>query len=373
MAAAKNIGACDRETALNEAKPTGCSAHQPASSSPRPNYCDAGNHRGSVRLSKALLGVAVACFVIAGGCTTHGAHHPLLQSEQAPAPIPKLLAVYMPWFGDHTHMEVGYSSQDPGVLRKQIEQAKHMGISAFVVDWYGRARPYSDHNFALLQQIASENHFQVALLYNESEDEDEQATDAAMAALDEAYQNYFGPTARYREAYLTYDGRPLMFVFPKRGHANWNRIREHCSAWDRPPLFLYENQPPQQYADDFAGSYAWVEPGPGGWAPDGSNWGEQYLEKFYKTMRGEPGKIAVGGAWPGFDDSKASWGLNRHMQSDCGKTFDTTLNMYERYYDNANPLPFMLIETWNDYEEGTAIERRTATGCGSGGGNSAAQ
>jgi hypothetical protein len=23
----------------------------------------------------------------------------------------------------------------------------------------------------------------------------------------------------------------------------------------------------------------------------------------------------------------------------------------------------MLIETWNDYEEGTAIERRTATNC----------
>jgi hypothetical protein len=23
-----------------------------------------------------------------------------------------------------------------------------------------------------------------------------------------------------------------------------------------------------------------------------------------------------------------------------------------------------LIETWNDYEEGTAIERRTATDCG---------
>jgi hypothetical protein len=27
-------------------------------------------------------------------------------------------------------------------------------------------------------------------------------------------------------------------------------------------------------------------------------------------------------------------------------------------------LPFMLIETWNDYEEGTAVERGTATACG---------
>ncbi|MGC2711132.1 MAG: hypothetical protein WA252_18515, partial [Candidatus Sulfotelmatobacter sp.] len=82
---------------------------------------------------------------------------------------------------------------------------------------------------------------------------------------------------------------------------------------------------------------------------------------------------AIGGAWPGFNDSKAKWGLNRHMESDCGKTFDATLNMYERYYDNANPLPFMLIETWNDYEEGTAIERRSAAECGSGSGTSASR
>jgi hypothetical protein len=350
------------------------STGQPANSYPHLKMRRSTHRQRSPYLSKTLLSLALVCFVFAGGCTTPGAHRSLLQNEQAPAPLPRLLAVYMPWFGDHTHIDVGYSSQDPAVLRKQIEQAKHMGISAFVVDWYGQARPYSDHNFALLQEIASENHFQVALLYNESEDEDEQATDAAMAALDEAYQNYFGPTAKYRDAYLTYNGQPMMFIFPKRGHVNWNRIQKHCSGWNRPPLFLYENQPPQQYASDFAGSYAWVEPGPEGWAPDGSNWGEDYLENFYKTMRNKyPNKIAIGGAWPGFNDSKAKWGLNRHMQSDCGRTFEATLNMYEHYYDGANPLPFMLIETWNDYEEGTAIERRSAAECGSASGNSASR
>src|ERR1700683_3818545 len=148
---------------------------------------------------------------MATGCTTPGIHH-ALQNAQAPSLSPKLLAVYMPWFGDHTHLDVCYSSQDPGVLRKQIEQARHMGISAFVVDWYGEANPYSDHNFALLQQAASETHFQVALLYNEPEDEDAGATDAAIASLDKAYQNYIGPTAKYRDAYLTYESRPMIFI-----------------------------------------------------------------------------------------------------------------------------------------------------------------
>jgi len=297
-------------------------------------------------------------------------HPAMLRSGQAPSLSPKLLAVYMPWFGDHTHIDVGYSSQDPAVLRKQIQQAHRMGISAFVVDWYGESRPYSDHNFALLQQIASESNlnFQVALLYNESEDEDSEATDAAIAALDKAYRDYFGPTAKYRDAYLTYEGRPMYFVFPKSGHVDWNTVRQHCSAWDRPPLLIFKDLPPAKYADDFAGSYAWVQPGPGGWAPDGSNWGQKYLENFYDTMRNKhPDKIVIGGAWPGFDDSAAKWGLNRHMTRACGKTLNDTLSLYERYYDSANPLPFLMIETWNDYEEGTAIERPSPANCGTDG------
>jgi len=63
-----------------------------------------------------------------------------------------------------------------------------------------------------------------------------------------------------------------------------------------------------------------------------------------------------------FDDSAAMWGLNRHMQSACGKTRDETWNFYQRDYDAAKPLPVFLIETWNDYKQGTA--NRAAHGNG---------
>jgi Glycosyl hydrolase family 99 len=315
-------------------------------------------------LHKALLSLSVFCFIVASGCATRGMHQTLLPNGQAPALSSQLLAVYMPWFGNHTHIDVGYSSQDPSVLRKQIQQARHMGISAFVVDWYGESNPYSDHNFGLMQEAASESHFQVALLYNEAEDADSQATDSAIASLDKAYRDYIGPTAKYRGAYLTYEGRPLIFIFPKGGHPDWNRVREHCANWEAAPLLIYKDEPAANQSNAFAGSYAWVQPGPGGWAPDGSNWGEQYLKSFYQTMQDKhPDKIAIGGAWPGFDDSAAKWGLNRHIRSACGKTFDDTLTLYQKYYDGAKPLPFMLIETWNDYEEGTAIERRSEANC----------
>jgi hypothetical protein len=239
-----------------------------------------------------------------------------------------------------------------------------MGISGFVVDWYGEARPFSDHNFALLQEAADESHFQVALLYNESEDEDEQATDQAIAALDKAYKAYIGPQAQHRGAYLTYNGHPVIFIFPKQGHVNWNQVMEHCQAWESSPYLFYKDEAPAKYTADFAGLYAWVQPGQKGWTPDGSNWGEQYLDSFYKNMRTKhTDKIPVGAAWPGFDDSAAKWGLNRHMQSRCGQTFEDTLHLYTRYFDAEHPLPFVMVETWNDYEEGTAIERLNFAKC----------
>ncbi len=271
---------------------------------------------------------------------------------------PKILADYQPWFGDPDHIDVGYSSQDPSVLRKQVESARNMGIYAFVVDWYGPRRPFLDRSAALLQRIASEQHFHIALMYDETQDDNGHATDDAMEAMDLAYKKYIGPSAAARDAYLRYNGRPVIFVFPKRGHTDWDQVRQQVNQWESPPILLYQDDPPQQFAKAFDGEYAWVYPGPKGWAPDGQAWGEDYLRAFYKKMRNEHSdEVTVGGLWPGFNDTKASWSLNRHIDARCGKTFQDTMRMFEENNNPAHPIPFVLIATWNDYEEGTAIER----------------
>jgi hypothetical protein len=76
-------------------------------------------------------------------------------------------------------------------------------------------------------------------------------------------------------------------------------------------------------------------------------------------------KIIVGGAWAGFDDSKASWGLNRHISPRCGQTYADTFSFWRKYFTADDPPPFIMIETWNDHEEGTAIEDGIPT-CGTG-------
>jgi len=311
-----------------------------------------------------MLVLLVVLVVITDGCTRQEPKHLLQKSSLAGQSATRMLAVYEPWFGGADHRDVGYSSQDPQVLGHQIDEARNMGISAFVVDWYGDRRPYLDKSFALLQQVAEQKHFLVALMYDESEEDIGQSTDEAIIALDKAYRDYIGPHAPHRGSYLLYNGRPVIFVFPKSGHTDWNAVRQHVNGWQQPPVLFYKDDLSAQFRDAFDGVYPWIHPGSKGWTADGSDWGKDYLEKFYQNMKEKySDKIAVGAAWPGFDDRQAPWTLNRFMDPQCGKTFQDGLQLFHESYVDGDAPAFLLIETWNDYEEGTAIERLNFANC----------
>jgi len=56
--------------------------------------------------------------------------------------------------------------------------------------------------------------------------------------------------------------------------------------------------------------------------------------------------------------------LNRHISARCGQTFKDTFNFWRKDFPASDPPPFVMLETWNDHEEGTAIEGGIPT-CGS--------
>jgi hypothetical protein len=293
--------------------------------------------------------------LLSRGCSGPGADIAQPLKHKATGKSPEKLALYEAWFGHPKHISVGYSSQDRGVIDDQIRKAKAMGISGFVVDWYGDREPFIDRSYALMQAAAEKDNFHVAMMYDETEHE-EDATDEAIADFTMFHDTYLSSHSPGHEQYLTYEGRPMIFIFPTGRHTDWNRVRAMLSRWSAPPLLIFENLP-GEYASAFDGFYAWVQPGEKGWAADGSNWGEQYLSDFYQTMHAKYfDKIIVGGAWSSFDDSKASWGLNRRMSAQCGQTFANTYNLWHKYFTTDDPPPFILIETWNDHEEGTAVE-----------------
>lgn len=295
------------------------------------------------------------CLLLPHGCIDSVAGHALPLKHKATGKSPETIALYEAWFGHPKHISIGYSSHDAIAINSQIRKAKAMGISAFIVDWYGNREPFIDRSYALMQDSAAKENFRVAMMYDETDEEDG-ATDLAIADFKMFRDTYLSPNAPGHQAYLTYEGRPVIFIFPKGGHTDWSKVRALLDTWSPSPYLIEENLP-GAYATSFDGFYAWINPGAKGWMADGSNWGEQYLSEFYRTMQAKfSDKIIVGGVWSSFDDSKASWGLNRHIASRCGQTFTDTSNLWRKYFPFDDPPPFMMIETWNDYEEGTAIE-----------------
>jgi hypothetical protein len=320
--------------------------------------------------------LVLAPVLLLGGCAVHKVDvRSSLQAAKLAAPPdgPELLAVYQPWFGSREHIDVGYSTLDQTVIQGQIEHARTLGISAFVVNWYGPRKGFMDRSYALLQQLAAEDGFQIAIQYDEPVDFPGHTTEAVTADLQYAYERYIGPEAGpWRHAYLRYEGRPVVLIFPKNNETQWDRVRQATQSWADPPLLIMKDILPQ-YANAFDGFYAWINPGTGGWRADGSNWGETYLQQFYSNLATHyPDKIAVGAAWPGFNDRQASWSRNRYIDARCGRTFEDSLRLFRRFYTDGHPLPFLLIETWNDYEEGSAIERGV-NGCNGGAKNERAE
>src|SRR5262249_14195578 len=84
----------------------------------------------------ALALIAAILSIAAVGCARANPRESLASVQRrAPEGSPKLLAIYQPWFGQSSHINVGYSCHDPNVLRRQIASAKELNIRGFAVNW----------------------------------------------------------------------------------------------------------------------------------------------------------------------------------------------------------------------------------------------
>src|SRR4029077_10250744 len=119
-----------------------------------------------------LLWVVIATSSVPNACNRSSGRDSVLRNLPLHESTPKVVAGFQPWFGDPNHIKIDYTSNDPAVIRRQIKQAKTLGIYAFAVDWDGLRHTFLDLSFALMQMIASEKHFHVALMYYETEEDD---------------------------------------------------------------------------------------------------------------------------------------------------------------------------------------------------------
>lgn len=272
-----------------------------------------------------------------------------LQSLLYPGATTKVYAHFLGWFGNKSHINVGYNSSDAAQVQRQFADMAGRGISGVVVTW--STTPEVQQAAALLlKQAEMRPGFEfaisedVAALNNYASTVGCDVTPQLIQDLTDHYKNF-----EQSAAYLRINNRPVVFFFGlERYYVDWERVR---NAVPGDPLFMIRN------------SGAFAKPQSDG----GYSWSEQsktnpldemlgYLDNFYSVARKSPAKIAMGSVYPGFNDNAASWGSNRIIHQHCGQTWLDTFAEIGKFYSAANQLRFLQIVTWNDYEEGSAIE-----------------
>lgn len=264
----------------------------------------------------------------------------------------KIYVRFMPWFGEKNHTLAGYHSDDPQQIRSQIDDMMSRGIAGAFIAWYGQNDSFKDKVTTRFMQEAERRGggFQFALSYSGTldscaKDSGCDVTEAIVSEINYANQRYMGSPA-----YVKVNGRPLFFIFDLTKYSiDWSRVRREVQGQ---PLLMFRNSGGFNHPQS-DGAYAWL-------APEGSKSEDAaslaYLDRFYHAAKQNNGEVVIGSAYKGFDDSRASWGKNRHIPEQCGLTWLSTFAKVNQEYSARNQLPMLLIVTWNDYEEGTEIE-----------------
>lgn len=276
-----------------------------------------------------------------------------------PGSTAKIYAHFLPWFGFGDHMNIGYTSNDVAQVQKQVNDMVSRGLDGAVIDWYGRGEfnknfiYYDQATQMLMQQAELHPRFQFAIMYDAGALKACAATagcDVTQTMIDDL--NYVNTTYESSPAYITANGRPVIYFFGDSAYTiDWTRVRASVAG---NPEFIFRNSGAFTHAQS-SGGFSWLAPHPAGsTSTDIASLG--YLDNYYSTALNHPTMYSTGSGYKGFNDSLAAWGSGRFILQQCGQTWLESLAQAGKYYSTANQQTGIQLVTWNDYEEGSEIE-----------------
>jgi len=267
-----------------------------------------------------------------------------------PGSTTKVFAELQPWFGGSNHMNVGYRSDDPAQVHRQVEDMISRGITGTIIDWFGPDVAISSAATVLVQKEA-ETHpgFQFAIM------EDSGALSHAALAnnCDVTAQlisdlRFISTQFASSPAYMRVNGKEPVFMFGvTQFFIDWSKVLPTVPA-NMILLFRGNEGLHQSFA---GGAFQWVDKN----STDAFDMQLSALNNFY-TAAQAAGRPATGAAYKGFDDSQALFGSNRQIHHQCGQTWLDTFQQTVKFFSPNHQLETLQIATWNDYEEATEIE-----------------
>lgn len=264
-----------------------------------------------------------------------------------PLGIPQMKLVHgCFWWGATNHPNIGVTSWDPVYCAKCATDAKARGLDGFLLDWYGQGHN-TDKSLLVLRPELEKQGLKFALCVDggmaaiKGATTDTQRTTALLNALAYARKTYFTSPA-----YLKDGGKFVILFFGfATGDFDWTKLRTALA--DCKLIFRWElNYSNRSYADGYFG-----------WTHCDEAW-------IADVKKRAPGKLIFLGLNGGFDSShkedpiRCSWGSGNIIAQNGGLRMQEQLALAAAHPE----IPYTSINTWNDYQEGSALEPGLASG-----------
>lgn len=234
------------------------------------------------------------------------------------------------WWGSPSHINIGYRSDDPNIIARQVISAKAVLAPATLdtcVDWYGPTEQPNNTYCQFLQTESEKHGAQFSIMI------DKGAKGDGSTLLAYLRENYFKSPA-----YAKLNGKHMVWSFAAQPSV------VDLLAKQTDIILFTENSG--------ANSYAW----PNGFAPDTP---QTYLERYLK--RQDASMIPC--LWHGFDDHKKSnpavgaWGGKPRLMSPGTPTgWELWNSLVALIKTTGKHFKDIGIATLDDYEERTRIE-----------------
>lgn len=288
-----------------------------------------------------------------------------MQAQSARPPL--VLAFYYNWFDEKTWSlnalsdlpVVKYASRDPNIMAHHIQQAKSVGIDAFIVSWWG-AGNQTDDNFKVMLDLARQANFRIAIDFEVNSPFYRSKNDVAQS-LRYLMSTYINHPA-YLNAIATPNSTQNCGVLPSQ--------IKNCGS-SKPVIFFWRQQ--LFSVDEWKAIRDQVDPERRTlWIDEGTN--ETYLRVFdghhlymiawaanpYSELNKWPRRIRNFGAdkiWvatvnPGADNRKVHSQSEKVVRDREGGNYyrETWRAAFSTYPD------WIIITSWNEWPEGTMIE-----------------
>lgn len=246
-----------------------------------------------------------------------------------------------------------YDSWSREVMRYHLRTAKAASIQAFLMIWYGPGS-YEDQQVRLMLDLAQEVGMRIALCYEEKLNFPGYRTPATRG---EAVASAVGDlTYLLREygshpAYLKRNGTPFVFQFNHWGagplgpkYFTPDEFKAIFAQLPSPVVYGRQNLD-EAYHPPVSSAYIW-------WTPD-TEWLDRFPRRAAELRTEGRLDFIMTMICPGFDDAGV-WGWGQGPRKTERRGLSVLRDTFERSFNGSPEL--VQVVTWNDFEEGTAME-----------------